>query len=68
MLFPQLERAQRLLSSCGPAELLTAVLSCEVLPVIACLEGHHIASIYSKRFRSRLDTGDHNTFFDCLFG
>jgi hypothetical protein len=49
-------------------ELLTDVMSCAVLPAIACLEGHNIASIHSKRFRSRLDTGDPNAFADYRFG
>jgi hypothetical protein len=34
------------------------ILELQVLPAIVCLEGHNIVSIHSKRFRSRLDTGD----------
>jgi hypothetical protein len=32
------------------------------------LDGPNIVCIHSKRFRSRLDTGDHNTFADCHNG
>ena len=34
------------------------ILEIKVLPAIVCLEGHNIASMHSKRFWSRLDTGD----------
>jgi hypothetical protein len=37
-------------------------LICAVLPALDRLEGHNIACIHSKRFRSRLDTGDSNAF------
>jgi hypothetical protein len=37
-------------------------------PALDCLEGHNIASIHSKRYRSMLDTGDPNAFADYRFG